>query len=816
MYLSKTAFKRDYKKKLSSMFGKSLTDASISDKYITLASLIRDTINENWVNTNDTYFKQNERQVYYFSLEFLVGKFLESNLQYLDAIKTVKQGLAEMGIELDQLIEVEPDAGLGNGGLGRLAACFLDSMASQSLPGHGCGIRYKYGLFSQKLIDGYQVELPDNWLREVNAWEICKPDKAVIVRFNGRVETQPGPDGQPQFVQKDYLPVRAVPYDVPIMGYLNDTVNTLRLWSAEAVENIFDFSSFSRGDYINAVSDRYAVEAISEVLYPDDSNYKNRVLRLKQQYFFVSAGLQSIVRYYKKTEKDIRQLADHIVVHINDTHPALAVPELMRILLDEEGLGWDEAWAQTTRIIAYTNHTIMPEALETWPIVTVRELLPRIMMIIDEISHRFREDLQEAYPDDQVLVDSLDILGGGAVRMANLAVVGAFSVNGVSAVHSELLKNSVMKGMHEHFPNKFNNKTNGVTHRRWLLKSNPLLTDFLCESACPKLPSQPDRLIDLLAKQDDPVSLEELRQIKRMNKERLAAFIKDHNGIIVDPDSLFDVQIKRIHAYKRQLLNALHILHLYNRLCDNPDADITPRTFIIAGKAAPSYYYAKNIIKLINELSFMINKNPRVREKLRVVFLENYSIPMAELIFPASDVSEQISTASKEASGTGNMKFMMNGAVTIGTDDGANIEIRELVGDDNFFLFGMAVEDILRYYHEGGYNSRKVTADDPRLSRLMGQLHGGLFTHLPHDEFINIVRSLQDYNDEFFVLGDFDSYAAAQERVGLAYRDQTSWHRRSLVNIAHSGVFSSDRTISQYASEIWRIAPCKPVGILED
>ena len=812
MFSSKTTFKRNYKKKLSSMFGKSLVDASLSDKYAALASMIRDTINENWVSTNDTYMHQEERQVYYFSLEFLVGKFLESNLQYLNITQIVRQGLNEMGIELEQLIECEPDAGLGNGGLGRLAACFLDSMASLSLPGHGCGIRYKYGLFSQKIIDGYQVELPDNWLREINAWEICKPDKSVIVRFNGRVVPSVGPDGEPRFDHVDYLPVKAVPYDMPIMGFQNDTVNTLRLWSAEAIENFFDFTSFSRGDYISAVSNRYSVEAISEVLYPDDSNYQNRVLRLKQQYFFVSAGLQSIVRHYKKTKQDIRRLSEHIVIQINDTHPALTVPELMRIFIDDEGLGWDEAWAQTTSIVAYTNHTILPEALETWPIDTFRELLPRINMIIEEINARFLADLSKAYPDDPDLTRRMSILSDGVVKMANLAVVGSFSVNGVSAVHSELLKTSVMKEMYAFFPEKFNNKTNGVTHRRWMLKANPDLTDFLCELAGPKLSRQPERLIELLEHRDDAQALEQLRLIKRKNKERLASFIKNNKGVTVDPDSLFDVQVKRIHAYKRQLLNALHILHLYNRLCDDPSLDITPRTFIIAGKAAPSYYYAKNIIKFINELSNIIQNDPRVRGRLSLVFLENYGIQMAELIFPASDVSEQISTASKEASGTGNMKFMMNGAVTIGTDDGANIEIRELVGDDNFFLFGLSVEEVLRYYQQGGYNAADLAASDHRLSRLMRQLRGELFAHLPHDEFITIVRSLLDINDEFFVLKDFDSYAHAQEQVGLSYRDQTAWQRMSLVNIAHSGVFSSDRTISQYAQEIWRVKPCNPTG----
>ncbi len=809
MFSNKTAFKRAYKKKLSSMFGKSLDDASLADKYVTLASMIRDEINEKWVGTNDSYLALGQRQVYYFSLEFLVGKFLESNLMYLQAGEVCRQGLTELGINLDELYDVEPDAGLGNGGLGRLAACFLDSMASMSLPGHGCGIRYKYGLFTQKIIDGYQVELPDNWLRETNAWEICKPDKAVIVRFGGQVETTFDDDGEAQFTHLNFIPVKAVPYDMPIMGYRNNTVNTLRLWSAEAVDQYFDFTSFSRGDYMSAVSNRYAVEAISEVLYPDDSNYQNRLLRLKQQYFFVSAGLQSIVRRYKKKQKDMTRLAEAIVIHINDTHPALAVPELMRILMDDEGFGWDEAWAQTSRIIAYTNHTIMPEALETWPVDTFRELLPRIMMIVEEINNRFCAQLKRAYPNDPDRVRRMSILSDGVVKMANLAVVGAFSVNGVAKVHSELLKTVVMKELYDFFPEKFNNKTNGVTHRRWLLKSNPDLRDFLTTALGSKLLTQPERMNGLLKLADDYGALEQLRLIKRKNKERLAAYIMKCNGVAVDPDSIFDVQVKRIHAYKRQLLNALHVMHLYNQLKDDPGMDMVPRTFVIAGKAAPSYYYAKNIIKFINELGRVIHNDPIVDGRLKLIFLENYGIPMAELIFPASDVSEQISTASKEASGTGNMKFMMNGAVTVGTNDGANIEIRELVGDDNFFLFGLSVEEVLSYYQNGGYDSAALCAADPRLSRMMSQMQGKLFSRLPQDEFVNIVRSLVQYNDEFFVLRDFDDYAAAQRRVDAAYRNQQLWQRKSLENIAHAGHFSSDHTIGLYASDVWHISPCK-------
>ncbi|MDR1157905.1 MAG: glycogen/starch/alpha-glucan phosphorylase [Oscillospiraceae bacterium] len=812
MFANKATFKRSYKKKIASMFGKSLEDASLSDKYVALASMLRDAINDKWIKTNDTYLIQGHRQVYYFSLEFLVGKFLEAHLLYTGMGDICRQGLAELGIDLDELFGVEPDAGLGNGGLGRLAACFLDSIASMSLPGHGCGIRYKYGLFSQKIIDGYQVELPDNWLRETNAWEICKPDKAVVIKFGGRVETSFDETGKVHFEHVGYVPVLAVPYDMPILGYRNNTVNTLRLWSAEAIDSYFDFSSFSRGDYISAVSNRYAVEAISEVLYPDDSNYQNRQLRLKQQYFFVSAGLTSIVRRFKRKHLDITHLSDRIAVHINDTHPALAVPELMRILIDEEGMGWEDAWAQTTSIIAYTNHTILPEALETWPVDTFRELLPRMMMIVEEINRRFCLELTRAYPNDSERVRRMSIISDGVVKMANLAVVGSHSVNGVAAVHSELLKSVVMRELHEFFPEKFNNKTNGVTHRRWLIKSNPPLTDMISELIGEKWISAPERLKGLLDFRADPVVLDRLRRIKRQNKERLAAYIMKNNGVAVDPDSIFDVQVKRVHAYKRQLLNALHILHLYNQICDNPALEMTPRTFIIAGKAAPSYYYAKNIIKFINELALVIHNDSRVDGRIKLVFLENYGIPIAELVFPASDVSEQISTASKEASGTGNMKFMMNGAVTIGTDDGANIEIRELVGDDNFFLFGLKVRDVLDYYANGGYNAAALAESDTRLSRILAQLQGGLSPRVPHDEFNNITRSLLQYNDEFFVLRDFDSYADTQARLGARYCDQEIWQRMALTNIAFSGHFSSDHTIGLYASEIWNVQPCKIVG----
>lgn len=811
MLKTKRQFQSVYKRRFLTMFSKAMEEATIVEKYVALASLLRDEMNEKWARTNEYYDKNNARQVYYFSLEFMIGKSLETYLQYLGVEGLFRKFLAELDISLDELIECEPDAGLGNGGLGRLAACFLDSLASMELPGHGCGIRYKYGLFRQQVVDGYQVELPDNWLRQTNPWEIRKPDKAVLVRMNGNVRVEAGEDGSIRFLHENYVPVLAVPYDMPVLGSHNTIVNTLRLWSAESPNDSFDFASFSRGEYTQAISDRYSVEAISEVLYPDDSNYSNRKLRLKQQYFFVSAGIQSIVRHFKKKHRDLRQLPDLIVIHINDTHPALAVPELMRILIDEEGFGWDEAWDMVTRIIAYTNHTIMPEALETWAVDLFQELLPRIYMIVEEIDRRFRIQLEERYPGDTGKIEYMAVISGDVVKMANLAVTGSFSVNGVAEVHSQLLKDVVMKDLYNFYPEKFNNKTNGITHRRWLIKANPGLSGLADEVIGKSWRKEPTKLAKLAKYRDDPAMHQRLREIKRQGKIRLAGYIQEHNGVQVDPDSIFDVQVKRIHAYKRQLLNALHIQYLYNRLMEEPDLDITPRTFVFAGKAAPSYYFAKTIIKYISELSYLINGDSRVNRKLKVVFLENYNVGLAELIFPASDISEQISTASKEASGTGNMKFMMNGAVTLGTDDGANIEIRQLVGDENFILFGMNVGEVLGLMSSGSYNSRSLVSSDPRLEKIMNQIfEGSLYHRTAKADFHSILMALLEYNDEFYVLKDFDSYAKAQERVGDLYRDRGRWSAMSLMNIAMSGHFSSDNTIRRYADEIWRIQRCNP------
>lgn len=809
MFSNRTAFKKDFKKAIASQFGKSLENASAEDCCAALSKIVRDELTERWVNTNNLYQSRDTRQVYYFSLEFLMGQCLESHLIYLGVRDICEDGLRELGLDFSKILAAEPDAGLGNGGLGRLAACFLDSMASMGLPGHGCGIRYRHGLFVQEILNGYQVELADGWLREKSSWEMRKPDKSVLVDFNGHVVSVADENGELHYHTVNTMRVRAMPYDIPVPGYKNNTVNTLRLWRAESVEEEIDFASFSRGDYMGARLNSYLAESISEVLYPDDSNYQNRVLRLKQQYFLCSAGLQSIIRtYLSKQGRDLRKFADLVCIQINDTHPALAVPELMRLLMDECGLGWDESWSVTTRTIAYTNHTIMPEALEKWPVDTMKELLPRVYMIIEEINRRFCADLMEVYPDDQERWSRMAIIGDGVVRMAHLAIVGSFSVNGVAAVHSELLKNVVLKDFNDYYPQKFNNKTNGITHRRWLIKSNPELSDFITEAIGVSWVSDPAALIQLEGLKDDAAALQKLEDIKRRNKEKLAAYIQTRNGVSVNPDAIFDVQVKRIHGYKRQLMNLLHILHLYDRLRNGKEIG-TPRVFIMAGKAAPSYYFAKNVIKLANEIANAVNHDPLCKDKLSLIFLANYGISAAERIFPGAEVSEQISTASKEASGTSNMKFMMNGAVTLGTSDGANIEIFDAVGDENAFRFGLTVEEVLSYYAHGGYNPHNVMEADPRLRSVFMLLQGNLSEHLPADEFINIICSLLDYGDEFFVLRDFDAYAKAQKDISAAYADRRRWNRMSLMNIAHSGIFASDNTIRQYAKELWRINPIR-------
>ncbi|WP_446898092.1 glycogen/starch/alpha-glucan phosphorylase [Clostridium sp. LBM24168] len=797
--IDKKTFKRDYREKFMEIHGKELEEGTDYNKYEALGSLVRDYVTKMWIETNNTYKKTNKKQVYYFSIEFLLGRLLGSNLLNLGIRNMCKEALGEMGINLENLEELEEDQGLGNGGLGRLAACFLDSMASLSIPGHGCGIRYKYGFFDQKIINNSQVEVPDEWLKNGNIWEIKKPDKSRVVKFGGDVKVE-YIDGNLKFQHVNYETVLAVPYDIPIVGYDNNVVNTLRLWSAEPLSNEFDFSSFNRGDFRKAMEYKDSVESISQILYPDDSFYEGKLLRLKQQYFFVSAGLQSIMHHFKSSGGNLKELDEKIAVHINDTHPTLAIPELMRILIDEEGFGWDDSWRMTHNIMSYTNHTIMAEALEKWPVDMFKKLLPRIFMIVQEMDRRFCEDLKIKYPGQWDKIRRMAIIDGGHVKMAHLAIVGSHSVNGVAKLHTEILKKQEMADFYYYYPDRFNNKTNGITHRRWLMNANPKLTSLLKESIGDSFVMHPTDMEKFEKLAEDENVQRKLAEIKLSNKKNLANYIYENQGIKIDINSMFDIQIKRIHAYKRQILNCLRIMDLYNRLIEDPDLDIVPRTFIFAGKSAPAYHLAKDIITLINVVANKINNDDRVNKKIKVVFMENYSVSLAEIIIPAADLSEQISTTTKEASGTSNMKFMMNGAVTIATLDGANVEIRDEVGDDNIIIFGLTEREVLNYYKNGGYSSREIINGDARVRRIVNSLIDATYSR---DEFRSIYENLVTYNDEFFVLKDFYSYLEAQEKVDKLYRDSSKWQKMCIINIAHSGIFSSDRTIREYATGIW-------------
>ena len=799
--IDKNSFKRDYNNKFVQLHGKELKEGNNQQKYEALGSLVRDYVISTWMDTNNRYNQTGEKQVYYFSMEFLLGRLLGDFLLNLGIRDICREALSELDIDLEEIENLEHDQGLGNGGLGRLAACFLDSMASLNIAGHGCGIRYKYGFFEQKIVDCQQVEASDNWLREGNVWEIKKQDKAEIVKFGGSIISD-YVNGKLTFTHVNYEPVLAVPYDTPIVGYENEVVNTLRLWSAEPVSNEFDFSSFSRGDFLKAISYKNSVEAISLVLYPEDSFYEGKMLRLKQQYFFVSAGIQSIVRHYKKHKGDIKLLDEKIAIHINDTHPTLAIPELMRILLDEEGLSWENAWRITQNTISYTNHTILAEALEKWPVDMFKSLLPRIYMIIEEINRRYCEELWNKYLGQWDKISRMAIIGDGYVRMANLAIVGSHSVNGVAKLHTEILKKREMSDFYYLYPSKFNNKTNGITHRRWLIRSNPKLTKLLVDTIGDSFIKHPTDLENFKNYLDDPGVLEKLGQIKKDNKERLAQEIYKSNGIVIDTNSIFDVQIKRIHAYKRQTLNCLRIMDLYNKLIENPNLDIIPRTFIFAGKAAPGYYLAKNIIELICRVAETVNNDPRVNDKIKVVMLENYQVSLAEKIIPATDLSEQISTTTKEASGTSNMKFMMNGALTLATLDGANVEICEQVGKENMFLFGLSAKQVLDYNKYGGYSAKDLYHSNKSLARVVDDLVNGFIPGLGK-EGREIYDALITYNDEYFVLRDIDEYAEAQQRISKIYKDKLKWNKMSLINIANSGIFSSDRTINEYIEDIW-------------
>ncbi len=805
--LFKKEFISRYKACFRTLHGISIKEGSLSQKYEALVITLREIIVDKWVKTNENYIDKKIRQVYYFSIEFLPGRLLDNYLVNIGIKAKVEESLKDLDINLKELEDQERDVALGSGGLGRLASCFLDSMASIGMAGNGCGISYKYGLFQQRIIDGDQVEFPDRWhTTTYSVWQFVKRDKALKVRFGGNAYLKQEENGKLSLVHTDYETVLAVPYDIPVVGYNCKTVNTLRLWGAEVLpEAEDDMRSQNAQERKKAMEYKYSVEALSEVLYPDDSNYRGKMFRLKQQYFMVSAGVQSIINYYKKKyQLPLEELNSYIALHINDTHPALVIPELMRILIDEEGFGWDDAWKITTSVVSYTNHTIMPEAMEKWAIEIVKALMPRVYQIIEEIDRRVRIDLQNKYPNDWEKVNSMSIIHDGQVFMANLAVHGSYSVNGVAQIHTEILKKDVLHDFYDYCPYKFNNKTNGVTHRRWLLNANPSLADLITSRIGKSWVTHPEDLQKLMEYSKDKDFLNELSKVKQENKERLAKYILEKKNIVVDTNSIFDVQIKRIHAYKRQFLNAWHIFYLYNALKSNPNLDIVPRTFIFAGKAAPSYYLAKSIIKFINMLGEIINNDKTIKDKLKIVFLENYNVSLAEIIVPAAEVSEQISLASKEASGTGNMKMMMNGAVTIGTLDGANVEIKQDVGEDNFITFGLTADEVLELNRNGSYSARAIIENDPRHIAIVEKIAQGIL-QMDQRSLMSINNYIYTGNDEFYIMKDFDSYALAQEKINTLYKNRDKWLEMSAVNIAKSGVFSSDRTVKEYAVGIWKV-----------
>lgn len=798
----KEIFKASYLNKIEEVSGDCLAECSLLNQYQALAEVVMDSVTTQWARSNAQYNQYQDKQVYFFSIEFLIGRLLNTYVNNLGIEELVTESLEELGLDYAAIQKMESDPGLGNGGLGRLMACYLDSSAALNMPAHGNGIRYKYGLFEQRIINGEQVEVADNWLKDGYPFEIRKPGKSVIVKFGGTINSEKI-NGILTFVHENYEAIMAVPYDIPIKGYHNETVNSLRLWSAEPLE-AFDLPSFNQGQFLDAVRHKSEAEAISQILYPNDNGFDGKLLRLKQEYFFVCAGLKRIVRRYKKfNHNSMDGFSDKVCIHINDTHPALCAPELMRILIDEEGLGWDDAFRTTVNAISFTNHTVLPEALEKWPVAMMKTLLPRVYMMIEEINHRFTAELYAKYPNDMERNYSLSIIKDDMVHMASLAIVASHSVNGVAALHSKILREETFKGYYEIFPERFNSVTNGVTPRRFLMNSNPNLKNLINESIGTDWHTNLFQLKRLLTHVNDPVFYEKFNAVKLANKVRLANHIQIHNNITVDPTSVFDIQVKRIHEYKRQLLDALHILYLYNRLKENPNLEMTPRTFIFAGKAAPGYYYAKQVIRLINAIAQLINLDKTVNDKLKVVFLANFNVSLAEIIYPAANVSEQISTAGKEASGTGNMKFMMNGAITLGTMDGANIEIAEAVGPSNIITFGLSSDEVSLYEKHGGYRSLDVYEQDPRIQEVMHQLvNGTLGSGL---NFQNIYDSLLLYNDRYFVLKDFGAYTAAQNHVDQLYRDEAAWTKMSITNIAHSGMFSSDRSIRDYQRKIWKI-----------
>ncbi|PKK40269.1 Glycogen phosphorylase [Clostridiaceae bacterium JG1575] len=798
---TKEQFQEDFKRTLLRKFPVELEEASDYELYQALGSLVKEYQAQAWTKTQKRYRQYHEKQVYYFSIEFLLGRLLGSNLLNLGIRDVAKEALADLGLSLAAIEAVEVDPGLGNGGLGRLAAAFMDSMASSGIPGQGMGIRYKYGLFRQQFVNGYQVELPENWLRDGNVWEYRRADEAVTVKFYGDAWMEPQADGSLKCHHTGCEEVLAVPYDTALIGYENRTVNTLRLWAAEEPYSPTSEHLKAPLDYQKSLSHKRSIEAISEALYPDDSNYEGRLLRLKQEYFFVSAGIQDIVRKYKESGAPMALFHEAAAIHINDTHPALCIPEFMRILLDEEKMEWEQAWAITQKVMSYTNHTILSEALEKWPREMMRTLLPRICLIIEAIDQFMRKELLER-TKDPTLVEEMAVLSGGQIRMAHLAILGSHSVNGVAKLHTDILIKQELKNFYGVYPYKFNNKTNGITHRRWLMLANPELSSLLDDAIGTSWRRNPQDLKLFKHYKRDAAMQERTARIKRNNKERLGRFILQRTGLTVDPQSIFDVQVKRLHAYKRQLLNALHILHLYHELLENPNLDLWPRTFIFAAKAAPAYYYAKEIIKFINSLAKTINEDPRIGGRIKVVFLENYGVSLAERIIPAAEVSEQISLTTKEASGTSNMKFMMNGAVTLATLDGANVEILREVGEPNIVIFGLNEQEVLDYHRSGGYISRDLYNSNEKIRRVLDSLINGFIPGIA-SEGHDLFQSLVDYNDEYFLLKDFEAYAAAQERINGYYQDAFLWNKISIENISSSGAFSSDNTVRQYASGIW-------------
>ncbi len=798
----KEKFKKELESNVRMLFRRKLEEATPQQIYQAVAYSVKDDIIDNWIETHKAYEKQDKKMVYYMSMEFLMGRALGNNMINLLCYDDVRETLEELGLDLNLIEDQEPDAALGNGGLGRLAACFLDSLATLGYPAYGCGIRYRYGMFKQKIENGYQVEVPDNWLKYGNPFEIKRDEYAVEVKFGGYVDVEMH-NGRQKFVQKGYQSVRAVPYDMPIVGYGNHIVNTLRIWDAEAINN-FNLDSFDKGEYQKAVEQENLARTICEVLYPNDNHMAGKELRLKQQYFFISASVQRAIAKYKETHDDIRKFHEKVTFQLNDTHPTVAVAELMRILVDEEGLEWDEAWEITRKTCAYTNHTIMAEALEKWPIELFSRLLPRVYQIVEEINRRFVIEIQNKYPGDQEKIRKMAILYDGQVRMAHLAIAGSYSVNGVARLHTDILKKRELKDFYEMMPEKFNNKTNGITQRRFLLHGNLLLASWVTDKIGDDWITNLDHLKHLKVYVDDEKCQQEFMNIKYQNKVRLAKYIKEHNGIDVDPRSIFDCQVKRLHEYKRQLMNILHVMYLYNEIKAHPDMDIVPRTFIFGAKAAAGYYTAKLTIKLINAVADKINNDPSINGKIKVVFIEDYCVSNAELIFAAADVSEQISTASKEASGTGNMKFMLNGALTLGTMDGANVEIVEEVGKENAFIFGLSADQVMEYEKNGNYNPRDVYNNNQDVRQVLTQLVNGFYSPENPELFRALYDALLE-KDTYFTLLDFDSYKEAHNRIDAAYRDEEHWARTAMLQTASAGKFSSDRTIEEYAKEMWHL-----------